>query len=455
MNKKSSCCAICENSNRASICPICVNYRLNEYGTLLKSLNSRRDSLYSKLSVVLIAKGKADDQFNWRVQKNEKLASLREKLHRNKEQLAQGKAKVEKLSQDLKKKNGMLESARNVLEKNRLEQLEKFYPNLICTQSLGHMAITSELLHKQSVVIKQICKLFPQRRVNVDGERNFSGQYDQICNARLPRGLDPHSVSSEELAASLGYMVQLLNLVAHNLAAPTLHNAGFAGSCSRIWQRDSYWNARPSSRSNEYPLFIPRQNYCSTSAENSWTDKSSSNFGVASMESERRPHLDSTRSNSFNYSSVSPHSVETHKDLQKGVSLLKKSVACVTAYCYNLLCLDVPSDTSTFEAFAKLLSTLSSSKEVRSVFNLKMACSRSCKQVQKLNKSVWNVNSAISSSALLESAHALQPMISDGKNESFIDGWDLVEHPTFPPPPSQVEDIEHWTRAMIIDATKK
>ncbi|KAJ7006751.1 hypothetical protein NC653_005954 [Populus alba x Populus x berolinensis] len=420
-----------DDSLPLTIGPRHLHFRLNEYGTLLKSLNSRRDSLYSKLSVVLIAKGKADDQFNWRVQKNEKLASLREKLHRNKEQLAQGKAKVEKLSQDLKKKNGMLESARNVLEKNRLEQLEKFYPNLICTQSLGHMAITSELLHKQSVVIKQICKLFPQRRVNVDGERNFSGQYDQICNARLPRGLDPHSVSSEELAASLGYMVQLLNLVAHNLAAPTLHNAGFAGSCSRIWQRDSYWNARPSSRSNEYPLFIPRQNYCSTSAENSWTDKSSSNFGVASMESERRPHLDSTR--------------------------------------------NVPSDTSTFEAFAKLLSTLSSSKEVRSVFNLKMACSRSCKQVQKLNKSVWNVNSAISSSALLESAHALQLMkntsdnnlpnsvasflfateISDGKNESFIDGWDLVEHPTFPPPPSQVEDIEHWTRAMIIDATKK
>ncbi|KAF9687273.1 hypothetical protein SADUNF_Sadunf02G0076500 [Salix dunnii] len=481
MNKKSSCCAICENSNRASICPICVNYRLNEYSTLLKSLNSRRDSLYSKLSVVLVAKGKADDQFNWRIQQNEKLASLREKLHRNKEQLAQGKAKVEKLSHDLKKKNGMLDSARNVLEKNRVEQLEKFYPNFICTQSLGHMAITSELLHKQSVVIKQICKLFPQRRlpsgslVNVDGDRNFSGQYDQICNARLPRGLDPHSVSSEELAAALGYMVQLLNLVTHNLAAPTLHNAGFAGSCSRIWQRDSYWNACPSSRSNEYPLFIPRQNYCSTSAENSWTDKSSSNFGVASMESERRLHLDSTRSNSFNYSSVSPHSVETHKDLQKGVSLLKKSVACVTAYCYNLLCLDVPSDMSTFEAFAKLLSTLSSSKEVRSVFNLKMACSRSCKQVQKLNKSVWNVNSTISSSALLESAHAWQLMkntsynnlpnstasfifateISDGKNESFIDGWDLVEHPTFPPPPSQVEDIEHWTRAMFIDATKK
>lgn len=42
-----------------------------------------------------------------------------------------------------------------------------------------------------------------------------------------------------------------------------------------------------------------------------------------------------------------------------------------------------------------------------------------------------------------------------GKNECLIEGWDLVEHPTFPPPPSQSEDIEHWTRAMIIDAKKK
>ncbi|XP_048227035.1 uncharacterized protein LOC8284790 isoform X3 [Ricinus communis] len=377
MNKKSSCCAICENSNRASICTVCVNYRLNEYSTLLKSLKSRRDLLYSRLSEVLVAKGKADDQLNWRVHQNEKLANLREKLLRSKEQLIQAKAKTEKMSSDLNAKYGLLESSRSALEKNRVDQLEKYFPNLICTQSLGHMAITSELLHNLSVTVKQICKLFPQRRVIVEGEKKdgSSGQYDQICNARLPRGLDPHSIPSEELAASLGYMVQLLNLVVHNLAAPALHNSGFAGSCSRIWQRDSYWNARPSSRSNEYPLFIPRQRYCSTSGENSWTDRSSSNFGVASMESERRARLDSSRSSSFNYNSASPHSVETHKDLQKGISLMKKSVACVTAYGYNLLCLDVPAEASTFEAFAKLLATLSSSKEVRSVFSLKMACS--------------------------------------------------------------------------------
>ncbi|KAK8566919.1 hypothetical protein V6N13_110002 [Hibiscus sabdariffa] len=379
MSKKASNCGLCDNSNRASICAVCVNYRLNEYNSLLKSLKSQRESLYSKLNELIAAKGRADDQLNWKVSQSEKLTNLKERLRRSKEQLAQGKIKIERVSHDLKVNYGVLKSARGRLEKNRVEKHEKFYPNLICTQSLGHMAITSERLHRQSVVIKQICKLFPQCHVHLDGEGGdgSSGQYDQICNARLPRGLDPHSVPSEELAASLGYMVQLINLVVHNLAAPALHNSGFAGSCSRIWQRD----------------LLEAMN------------KSSSHFGVASMESERRPQLDSR--NSFNYSSASPHTVETHKDLQKGISLLKKSVACITSYCYNLLCLDVPTEASTFEAFSKLLATLSSTKEVRSVFSLKMACSRSGKQPQQLNKSVWNVNSPMSSSTLLESAHML------------------------------------------------
>ncbi|GMH30225.1 hypothetical protein Nepgr_032068 [Nepenthes gracilis] len=399
MARKSSSCAICENSNLASVCTNCVNYRLNEYYTLLKSLRSRRDYLYSRLSESLAAKGKTDDQLRWRLIQNEKLGMLREKLNISREQLLQGKAKKKKMSYDLTVQYGLLDSAKIMLEKSRLEQLEKSYSKW--------MEITSERLHRQSAVIKQICKLFPLRRVKIEGERKdrFNGQYDVICNARLPQGLDPHSVPAEELAASLGYMVQMLNVIVKSLAVPALHNSGFAGSCSRIWQRDSYWDACPSSRSNEYPLFIPRQNCSSTGGENSWSDRSLSNFEVASMESERKSRLGFSRSDSFNYTLASPHTVETH-DLQKGIALLKKSVACITAYCYNSLCLDVPSDTSTFEAFAKLLATLSSSKEARS-------CSRSCKQVQQLNKSVWNVNSAISSSTSLDSAHTL-PIMRNG-----------------------------------------
>ncbi|KAL3640767.1 hypothetical protein CASFOL_015735 [Castilleja foliolosa] len=477
--KKTSTCAVCENSNLASICHGCVNCKLNECKSNLRLLKSKRDALYSKLTQVLVAKGKADDQQSWRVLQHEKLARLRNKLQLRKEQVSQGKTEIVKKSQALKVQYEVLESAMNKLERNRVEQIEKYYPNLICTQSLGHMAITSERLHKQSVIIKQICKLFPLRRVSIDAERKdgYKGQFDTICNARLPKGLDPHSVPSDELAASLGYMVQLLNIVVPTVCAPALHNSGFAGSCSRVWQRESFWDARPSSRSSEFPLFIPRQNFCSTGGETSWSERSSSNFGIDSMESERKPRLDSS-SGSFNYSYASPHSSETHKDLQKGISLLKKSVACITAYCYNSLSLEVPSEASTFEAFAKLLGTLSSSKEVRAVLSLRSPSSRSLKPGQQLNTSVWNVESAFSSSTLMESAQFppilrnayasdnylpnsgasylfANEFIDVGKNEHLIGGWDFVEHPTFPPPPSQTEDVEHWTRAMFIDATKR
>lgn len=312
MNRKASNCAICESSNVASICTVCVNFRLNEYYNLLKSSKIRRDQLCLRLTDELVAKGKADEQLNWKILQNEKISGLKDKLRRSREQLLHGRSKLEKMSNDLNVRYGSLDFSKNMLEKNRVEQLEKSYPNWICTHSLGHMAITSERLHKQSVVVKQICKLFPQRRVKVDNEKKdgFNGEYDLICNARLPRGLNPHSVPAEELAVSLGYMVQLLDLVVRSLGLPALHKSGFAGSCSRIWQRNSYWDARPSSRSNEYPLFIPRQNSCSTGGENSWSEKSSSNFEVASVESERKARLDPSGGASFNYSCASPHSID-------------------------------------------------------------------------------------------------------------------------------------------------
>ncbi|CAK9201706.1 unnamed protein product [Sphagnum troendelagicum] len=50
----------------------------------------------------------------------------------------------------------------------------------------------------------------------------------QICGARLPVGNDPLSNPALELAASLGYRVQLVDLAARYLSAPLLHNAEFA-----------------------------------------------------------------------------------------------------------------------------------------------------------------------------------------------------------------------------------
>lgn len=118
--------------------------------------------------------------------------------------------------------------------------------------------------------------------------------------------------------------------------------------------------------SKEYPLFILHQNFFSSGVDISWSDRSSSNFGVASVESDRKPYLGAGSCN-FGVASV-----EIHIDLQKGISLLKKSVACITAYVNDSLGLNIPSEVSTFEAFARLLVALSSQEKMKSV-SLKIA----------------------------------------------------------------------------------
>jgi len=200
-------------------------------------------------------------------------------------------------------------------------------------------------------------------------------------------------------------------------------------------------------------------------------------FGVASMESPRMPHLDRAGSSSFDYGSSSAHSSEVDKDLQKGIHLLKKSVACVTAYCFNSFSIPSPTELSTFEAFERML-TFMYSKDARTMLSSKEAKLRSRRRMRQSNRPVHEssvADSGISSSSLEESRHANVEMrlgvrggpsrmtsflytneMSDMRRaENQFDGWDIVEHPTLPPPPSHSEDVEHWTRAMIIDAKRQ
>ncbi|TVU02447.1 hypothetical protein EJB05_52065, partial [Eragrostis curvula] len=368
---------------------------------------------------------KADEQRTWRVRKAQDIKELKDRLIALKKKTAIEKTKVEQASSDLKAQKASLNLA------------------------FVTMAATSERLKMQSKAVKQLCRLFPMRRVIKEGEKkgDYSGPYDSICGARLPRGLDPHSVPSEELSASLGYMLQLVNIAVRILSAPALHVSGFG----------------------IYPLFIPRRNVCTGGEENSMTGSGSGNFGVDSVDSVKKPSLDSKRSNSFNFSATSSHSTERHQDLQRGISLLKTSVIAITTYYYNSLGLDVPSNLSTFEAFTKLLHMLSSSKALRAALESNIA-SRSAEQAQQLNRSIWKASSAISSdSSIMDSMHTIimpssldnlllnsngsflytgQAARHGGVPDSIFDGWDLVEREVLPPPPSQVEDVAQWERAI-------
>ncbi|WVZ66759.1 hypothetical protein U9M48_015940 [Paspalum notatum var. saurae] len=470
----SSSCALCEGSNLPSCCAACVNARLVEYHTRLRMMRSLRDSLHARIDTRLKAKSTADEQRIWRVCKTQDIMELRDRLTELKRKTAIERTKVEQASADLKAQTASLNLAFVTLKKRRGDAAT-MHTNAMKVAQMNLMATTSERLKMQSKSVKQLCRLFPMRRVIKEGEKkdDSSGPYDSICGARLPRGLDPHSIPSEELSASLGYMLHFINIAVRILSAPTLHVSGFKGSCSNIWQRSSYWNTRQS-QSKVYPLFIPRKNVCTSGEETSLTEADSGNFGVDSVDSVKKS-FDSKRSNSFNFSGASSHSMERHQYMQRGISLLKTSVTAITTYYYNSLGLDVPSNLSTFEAFAKLLHMLSSSKALRAALESNIA-SRSEKQAQQLNRSIWKASSAISSeSSFMDSMHTtIMPSTLDNlllnSNESFLytgklvkhggvpdilDGWDLVEREVLPPPPSQVENIAQWERAMYAGTKKK
>lgn len=281
--------------------------------------------------------------------------------------LRKGKEELSEKQRDLDARSSFLAVASAQLAKKQVEQLSHFQPDLVRAHILGHTSMASELHQKRRIVIRQLCKAFPLKLVspsNAGGRKEGSNlsQYWTICGARLPVGDDPHSISSQELAASLGYMVQLLNLVSQYLSAPLLHSARFAGSASRIWQRSSYWDS-DSSDSIEYPLYIP-QHSCTSSEDHIFPDKGTSILGFSSTEDPGTGSLEDGNLRSPRYEGDYLQSMETHKEVQKGIKLLKRSVACVSSYGFNLLLSSVPPNMTTFQAFAELM-TLLSSKEVR------------------------------------------------------------------------------------------
>ncbi|ONM59848.1 DNA-directed RNA polymerase II protein [Zea mays] len=188
----SSSCALCEGSNLPSCCALCVNARLLEYHTKLRMMRSLRDSLHARIAARLEAKSKTDEQRIWRASKAHDIMELRDRLTELKSKTAVDKTKVEQASSGLKAKTASLNLALVTLKKRQADAVA--------------MHTSAMEIAQMNLVIKE-------------GEKkdNYSGPYDSICGARLPRGLDPHSIPAEELSASLGtcYTSSILRSVSY------------------------------------------------------------------------------------------------------------------------------------------------------------------------------------------------------------------------------------------------
>eukprot|EP00250_Pteridium_aquilinum_P008733 c1816_g1_i1 orf=342-1739(+) len=458
-------CGICDNVNLPSACATCINSRLLEKYKLLKKFSRRRDILRMQVEACLKAKHEADQQHHWSIIHKDEISKLKDKLQESKIELQKRKEELIKKRQVLDAQSHFLAIASAQLAKKQVEQLGQHQPDLVRTHNLLLTRITSELQQRRRFIFRQLRRIYPLKQMspsNVGGNSSTS-QLWTICGAQLPVSDDPQSVSKQDLGASLGYLHQIVHLAAHYLCAPLLHHGHFRGSTTRIWQRSSYWDAS-SSNSGEYPLFIAALG-SGLAEEHSFSDRGTSIMGFSTIESTGEGRLGDGRASTSRYGSSSMQTLEIHREVQKGIKLLKRSIVCISSYGFNELLPTMPSNMTTFQAFAELL-TLLSSKEV------------------KLRNAEHQVNSLAGSALSIASTMEIRRdgrdnrefMVSIGGNtnlnssfycigrdfdhtegkvgESVLDEWDMVEKITLPPPPSHSEDVEHWARAMFMDATK-
>lgn len=69
----------------------------------------------------------------------------------------------------------------------------------------------------------------------------------------------PWACLPQQLGSSLGCVALLLDVLSRFLQLPLLHRAHFCGSHTRLWQPDSFWDMRSTPPPGALPLFPPKQ----------------------------------------------------------------------------------------------------------------------------------------------------------------------------------------------------
>jgi len=129
-------------------------------------MRNLRDSLKSRIAARLEAKRKAEEQRSWRMSKAQDIKELRDRLNELMRRTAIEKKKVEQASSGSKTKKDSLSLGIITLKTKQTDSLT-MHTNAMKAAQMGLMATTSERLKRQAKAIKQLCRLFPMRRVSI------------------------------------------------------------------------------------------------------------------------------------------------------------------------------------------------------------------------------------------------------------------------------------------------
>ena len=171
---------------------------------------------------------------------------------------------------------------RKQLAARHQEKLVNELPDLLRVHSLQYRMLSEQLAQQQRQKMRKLRSIFPLRLVpSADpnartaaaaasaSSASASAQpapafphppYVSVCNIKIPTSDDYSGVPTKELAAGVGYLLHFTSLTAMYLGSPLLHEPGFKGSASTIWQAQSFWDPRPANAPAACcPLYVSRR----------------------------------------------------------------------------------------------------------------------------------------------------------------------------------------------------
>ncbi|GLI68199.1 hypothetical protein VaNZ11_012543 [Volvox africanus] len=311
-----------------------------------------------------------------------------------------------------------------------------------------------------------------------------------LCNLKLPdsASVAPLMVSQpESTSAAVGYLLLLAELLSTYLGGPLLHEGSFQGSTSVVWQQHSFWNRRPSSSNARVPLFLEEGAGGGPALSNPFPGLAARVRGPpwASSQPGGQPrpgpphqqqqqqslhhqlmqgysHLTRAMSGGMsgggggggggasggNGASYTPHVDEAlvrqrHTDLRLAYDMLLRSLACFSRDKILPLCLQLPPGWGTLGWLVVLCASVRRDPGTEAVLVAAQ---------QALLAGHGSGDLRVGGFTGDGEGACAQDNDDDDPVEVEEDGWDVVQAPFLPPPPSQPDEVEHWTRAMFTDA---
>ncbi|CAI5494823.1 unnamed protein product [Closterium sp. Naga37s-1] len=179
-----------------------------------------------------------------------------------------------------------------------------------------HMPSSSPLLSSSPPLISSSS---PPPRFSSSPPLPDPGEFTlSICGLRLPSS-DAHIplIPPLELAAAIGCLIRLLELLSKYLSFPLLHVAAFAASSSKVWHRQSYWSLTPPSN----PSFLSSSFACN-SLFDSWAG-----IPPSQLQDEAGHPMNFFHASAANQQ-LPPGEI---KQVRRGLRLLRRSAACLAA----------------------------------------------------------------------------------------------------------------------------